>query len=273
MALATELAPETTIVASASDTHQSAVAWAAIFGGAFVMLSITVMLDSLGAGLGFASVSPWPGFGASAGTFAIFAAIWLMIVQWVSAAVGGYLTGRLRKRWIGAHSNEAFFRDTAHGFIAWSVATMITVAAVVVAAAGGIAGAGAVLGVNAPRDAIADRLLRPQSGAATAATANPEVRAEVGRLLAGVGASGMGSDDRAYLSSVVAARAGVDQAEADKRVGAALQQIDDARKAASKTSFFVFFSLIVGAFIACVMAAFGGSLRDEQEEAYARGVV
>src|SRR4051812_11609154 len=64
------------------------------------------------------------------------AAIWMMIVQWVSAAVGGYLTGRLRKRWAGVHTHEAFFRDTAHGFIAWSAATMITAGSIILRSGG-----------------------------------------------------------------------------------------------------------------------------------------
>lgn len=44
-------------------------------------------------------------------------------MQWLSAALGGYVTGRLRTRWVGLHTHQAFFRDTAHGFITWSLAT------------------------------------------------------------------------------------------------------------------------------------------------------
>ncbi len=42
----------------------------------------------------------------------------------MSASVGGYLTGRLRTKWTGVHSHEVFFRDTAHGFLAWALATV-----------------------------------------------------------------------------------------------------------------------------------------------------
>src|SRR4051812_39160638 len=115
-----------TTVVAATDSGQSAVAWACIFGGALTMLAMTLLLNAFGAGMGFAAASPWPGLGASATTFAIFTAVWMLIVQWVSAGLGGYLTGRLRKRWAGMHTHEAFFRDTAHGFLAWSLATMIT---------------------------------------------------------------------------------------------------------------------------------------------------
>src|SRR5690242_16469090 len=78
-------------------------------------------------------------------------AVWLIVVQWLSAALGGYLTGRLRTKWVGVHTDEVYFRDTAHGFLAWAVATVIMAAALssalssaagsVARAAGSLAGA------------------------------------------------------------------------------------------------------------------------------------
>ena len=58
----------------------------------------------------------------------INAAIWLIVIQWISAALGGYIAGRLRSRWHGTHEHEVFFRDTAHGLITWSVATVFVAA-------------------------------------------------------------------------------------------------------------------------------------------------
>ena len=55
----------------------------------------------------------------------------LVIVGVMSSAVGGYLAGRLRTRWMGLHTNEVFFRDTAHGFLAWALATLIGATALV----------------------------------------------------------------------------------------------------------------------------------------------
>ena len=46
------------------------------------------------------------------------------MTQWISAALGGYIAGRLRTKWTGTHTHEVFFRDTAHGLITWSVATV-----------------------------------------------------------------------------------------------------------------------------------------------------
>ncbi|MEO5586173.1 MAG: hypothetical protein ABIQ81_00615 [Novosphingobium sp.] len=102
-----------------------AVDWSAIWAGTSAAIAITLMLLAIGAGLGLASISPWPGVGAKATTFSIGAGIWLIVMQWISSAVGGYLAGRMRTRWHGLHSDETFFRDTAQGLITWSVATMI----------------------------------------------------------------------------------------------------------------------------------------------------
>lgn len=105
----------------------SAVDWSAIWAGTAAAIAVTLMLLALGAGLGLASVSPWPGVGVGAKvtTFSIGAGIWLIVMQWISSAIGGYLAGRMRTRWHGLHSDETFFRDTAQGLVTWSVATMI----------------------------------------------------------------------------------------------------------------------------------------------------
>src|SRR6202049_3317726 len=108
----------------------SAASWPSIIAGAFVAASVSLVLLALGSGLGFASISPWPGQGVTATTFAVTTAIWLIVMQWVSSGVGGYITGRLRTRWTGTHTHEVFFRDTAHGLVMWSVATVLVAAAV-----------------------------------------------------------------------------------------------------------------------------------------------
>ena len=103
----------------------SAVSWSAISAGAVAAIALTLVLVTLGSAFGLAAVSPWPGAGARASTFTIGAGLWLIVTQWLSAAVGGYLAGRLRTRWHGLHGDEAFFRDTAHGLITWALATVI----------------------------------------------------------------------------------------------------------------------------------------------------
>src|SRR5450631_187729 len=125
------------------ESTQSAVSWAAIISGAVVAAAVSLILVALGSALGLSSISPWPG-GASATTFTVMAAIWLVVTQWVASGFGGYLTGRLRTKWVATHTHEVFFRDTAHGFVAWSLATVLT-AALLVSAASSLAAGGARL--------------------------------------------------------------------------------------------------------------------------------
>ena len=83
---------------SVIETRMPAASWGAIMGGAFVIASTALILLALGAGFGLASVSPWPNAGVTAAKFATMAAIWLIVVQWLSSGVGGYVAGRLRPR-------------------------------------------------------------------------------------------------------------------------------------------------------------------------------
>jgi hypothetical protein len=111
--------PEQSVESSAS-----AVEWAAILGGALGATGISIILFTLGSGLGLSTVSPWSWSNPSPTTFGIAAGIWLIVTQWLASALGGYLTGRLRTKWVGIRTDEVFFRDTAHGFLAWALATV-----------------------------------------------------------------------------------------------------------------------------------------------------
>jgi hypothetical protein len=129
----------------------SGVAWPAIIGGAFAAAALSLILLALGSGFGLASVSPWSNTGASATTFTVMAAIWLIVVQWLASGLGGYLTGRLRTKWVGLHTHEVFFRDTANGFLTWAVATVIGAAFLASAAASVVSGTATVIAGAAKR--------------------------------------------------------------------------------------------------------------------------
>lgn len=115
-------------VTNLAASSPSAVSWGAIFAGAAAAAGLSLILLILGAGLGFATTSPWSGEGISAKTFGISTIIWVIFMAFAASAVGGYIAGRLRTKWVGVHTNEVYFRDTAHGFLAWSVATLATAA-------------------------------------------------------------------------------------------------------------------------------------------------
>ena len=252
----------------------SAVAWPAVFAGAVIAASLTLILAALGAGLGFAALSPWKE-GPSAAAFTITAGIWLILTQWLSAGLGGYVTGRLRVRWADADDDEVLFRDTANGLVAWGVGALA--GAILLLAAGSSAiGGGAKLAGDAARampEAAraydADLLLRrpsPETGAAGAAGESDQ-RGEVLRILAKDALAGaMPDEDRAYLVHLVAARTGLPQQEAQKRVDEITDQVkqaaDAARKSAAAFSLFGAFSMLIGAFIAAAAAAVGGRQRD-----------
>jgi hypothetical protein len=111
-----------------NESSSSGVSWAAVIGGAFVAASLGLILLALGTGVGLAVVSPWSNAGVSAATLGVSTIVWMIIVQLVSSAMGGYLAGRLRTRWVSVHTDEVFFRDTAHGFLVWAVGLVLTAA-------------------------------------------------------------------------------------------------------------------------------------------------
>ena len=106
----------------------SAVSWGAVAAGAAAAASISLIMLILGVGLGLSSVSPWALDGISATTFGVSTILWLTLTQLLASAMGGYLAGRLRTKWIDVHTDEVYFRDTAHGFLAWAVASLATAA-------------------------------------------------------------------------------------------------------------------------------------------------
>ena len=122
--MASELLAVETIEETEIDPTQPGVSWAAIAAGAVAAAALSLLLVAFGAGLGLSAVSPWSDSGVSASTFSIGTGIYLCIVAVMSSAIGGYLAGRMRTKISGLHTNEVFFRDTAHGFLAWAFATL-----------------------------------------------------------------------------------------------------------------------------------------------------
>jgi hypothetical protein len=266
-----------------NESSLSAVSWAAIVAGTVAAIALAIVLTSLGAGLGLTSVSAWPNAGASATTFTISAGIGLIVVQWLSSALGGFITGRLRTKWTGLHTHEVFFRDTAHGFLSWALATILgTLLLTAVASSivgGGVRAASTVAGgaVQAATSSVSayavDGLFR--SDRIDASTSTQDAAAQATRILAnGVRNGDVPPADRTYLAQLVAAKTGLSQADAQKRVddtiaGAkdaevkARQTADAARKATGTFAIFTALSLLIGAFVAMAAAAFGGNVRDE----------
>jgi hypothetical protein len=251
------------------EASTSGIAWPPILGGAFAIAATSLILLALGSGFGLASVSPWPNSGASATTFTLMMAIWLIIAQWVASGVGGYLTGRLRTKWVGIHTHEVFFRDTAHGFLAWAVAAVVGVAVLALVASSVLSGVdhrAHTVASGAADGYYVDSLFRSDHPNANAI--DQDVRAETSRILAiGIRNGDIPAADKTYLAQLVAARTGLSQANAEKRVDEVLAKekadADAARKAGAYLSIFTAVSMLIGAFIAAAAAALGGRHRDE----------
>jgi hypothetical protein len=216
----------------------SAVSWGAIFAGASVAAAVSLVLLTLAIGFGMLTVASWPY--VSGTHVAAEAAIALIIMQWVSAALGGYITGRLRTRWVGLHTHEVFFRDTAHGFIAWSVATLV--AAFFFASAAGSAVRG---------DDTQTLNLTPQRHNEYAEERSVERDRNGLVRIASAGAQGLTASAARHLDARLQADP---PAEGMPEV--------DARSAA-RGSIWVALSMLIGAFIASASAAVGGRLRDQ----------
>lgn len=327
-----------TLDAKVVDAPIGAVSWGAIFAGAAAAAALSLILLILGVGLGLSSVSPWSGQGITAATFGVSTVLWLTLTQLAASGMGGYLAGRLRIRWMRTKADEVYFRDTAHGFLAWAVATLVT-AAMLGSAIGSIFSTGAqvagtvtagtaaaaatamqrvapamdstdqvqghgyfvdalfrrpVLAAERATTAADSAAVAPDAAASATPPANtmPATAApssmdaadaarastEAGRIFASAIAKGtMPPEDTKYLGQLVSQRTGLSTMEAEKRVNdiftglqtqlrdaetRARETADKSRKASSYAALWVFISLLSGAFVASLMATFGGRQRD-----------
>ena len=282
-----------------SDTSQSAVSWAAIFAGAAAAAALSLVLVILGFGLGLSSVSPWSNVGATAGTIGIATILWITFTQFAASGVGGYLAGRLRIKWASLHTDEVYFRDTAHGFMAWAVASLATAAllgstltglldtgakagaSIVGGAATAVSTAAGTAAANSDDNGLGyftDSLYRKDAAHQSPPGTPVQSHAEAIRIFATDLKNGaMSDDDRQYLATIVAADTGLSPADAttrvndtfnkakaadDNAVNTAKQAADAARKAAAHAALWMFVSLMIGAFIASFAATAGGRRRD-----------
>lgn len=258
------------------EASDSAVSWGAILAGAVASCALTLVLLSFGTGVGFAVVSPWGRSGVSTTTFEIGTGLYFIVMAMISSAIGGYLAGRLRTKWTGLHTDEVYFRDTAHGFLAWALASVL--GAIVLASPATSLLGGAVSGTTqaaanstqsaGPMDGYVDTLLRSDTPAAQNSANPTDSRGELVRLFTTSFRNGgdLNSADRSYVAKVVSARTGLSQADADKRVSDVTNQIksdlEKARKAAMQIAIWLTLSLFIGALSAALAAMEGGGLRD-----------
>lgn len=280
-----------------NSSGHSGVSWAAIFAGAATAAALSLLLIMLGAGLGFSAVSPWANEGVGAKGLGITAIIWLAVTQIIASGMGGYLAGRLRVKWTNMHGDEVYFRDTAHGFLAWAVATLVT-ATLIAGSVSSVIGSGvqasasvasgaatamssaasSAAGSNANKssDYFIDTLFRDDRGTAVSEDAAHGTVARI--FVHSLGNDGqLSNEDRTYLAQIVAQRTNLSQPEAEQRVdqvyAKAHQAVEDAKikakeaadtaaKVSAWSTLWMFITLLIGAFFASLCATFGGRRRD-----------
>lgn len=276
----------------------AAVSWGAVLAGAAATAAFALILLTLGSGLGLSALSPWSTSSHEVALFGFAAIVWICVTQILTCGLGGYIAGRLRTRWGSLHRDETYFRDTVHGFLAWSIATLFT-AGILGSVVGNITHAGteaaaaltssSVSNTDRPAEPwpvgyLADSLFRMPAGVSpdVNAQATPVPRAEVIRILENSAASrsSLSSNDSAYLARLIARRTGLAESDAQARVtttynelltklqaadNAAKVAADKARRAAIHISLWLFISMLMGAFSASLMATHGGRVRDADQ--------
>ncbi len=276
---------------SSLESSQSAVLFGPIIAGALAASAVALVLGLVGTGMGFVVATASDGALSAVTKFASTTAISLVVIEWLSSGVGGYVTGRLRARWASVHDDEVFFRDTVHGFLGWCIATLVAVG-MLASAFTSVLGVGASAASNiagqAARGAASnsslisregdywvDELMRSnQASVATPPDMANDARAQLGRIVAREAAGQATPEDKDYAAQLIARTTGASVEDSRKRVDTVSAQIDSAkqaaadalssaRKVAATTSLMAALALIVGAFIASAAAALGGHRRDE----------
>ena len=286
---------ETIVVAPAAtgtEEHHSYVDWPAVIAGIVLASAISLVLLAFGSAIGLSFAD----FNASDDVnpvwIAIAAASWLLWVQISSFMAGGYLTGRLRRRFNDATEDESDIRDGAHGLLVWAGALVIGAIIAVggigaaVSAVGSAVGTATTAASNVADDAdgggldpqayFVDTLFRAPAGAAPAAGSLQDFRGEATRILANGAVTGAVPDaDKAYLAQLVSANTGLSPEESTTRVNEVLTAVDQAKAQAAEAAeearkwtvlgaFLTAASLLVSGVGAYWAAMKGGNHRDKQ---------
>lgn len=268
----------------------SAVSWSAILAGAAATAAMSLILLILGSGLELSAISPWAQEGISATTFTVTTILWACFSSLVAAGVGGYLAGRLRTRWLAVDPDEVYFRDTAHGFLTWAVATLAT-ATLLTTVVAGILSAGVKTTVAIAESVVEtgveqyflDSLFRRSDNtgllSGDSVETPPATIAETGRIVAyALTVDSMPGDDLRYAAQLIAGQTGLSEQEAAQRVTDLVARIrsqlleaetaatiaaEQARETAAYAALWLVVTLLGGAFVASLSATFGGRQRDQ----------
>lgn len=268
---------EATSTPTAPPSTLRRISWGAIIGGTVAAISILLLLNLLGVGIGASTIDPMQG-DRPGGGMAIGAGIWFVLSFLIALAVGGWAAGRL----VGVANKKD---GMLHGFLTWGVTSMVLIWALTSAVGGLIGGATSVLGKTASLTGQGAKSAAPAiSGVVQQATGvtPQEVQQQAGDLVSdpsfqafvsGVMRDGQANpQDRANLAQVISQRRGVSPAEADAQITQWQQQLartkqqvgqmaaevgDKAAAGVSRAALVAFAALLLGAIAATVGGGLG----------------
>jgi hypothetical protein len=262
---------------TAPTLHIPYVQWGPVIAGALAAAALALVLHSFAGAIGLAVTSTAPTWRDASIALWILSGLYLILVALAAYGLGGYVAGRLRARLSPATPDEIEFRDGVHGLLVWAIATLLSASLLLGAASsatrlaapsgGSVGPATSVAGENIIAFDI-DRLFRGERRGGEADVAY--TRAEAARiLLTSSSHSGVMADDRSYLTRLVAARTGLGQPDAERRVDTAIarakENIARARRSTVILAFMVGAAALLGAAAAWFAAGVGGQHRDNNQ--------
>jgi hypothetical protein len=198
--------------------------------------------------------------------------LYLVLTAIAAYGFGGYVSGLLREP-MSAPADEVEFRDGMHGLLVWALATLLTAAFALATAqsvtrlaapAGGTAGPATSVGGENIIAFDLDRLFRSERPV----DGNVDYdRAQAARILLTTSSHrGMLPEDRTFLVRLVAARTGLAQPEAERRVDDVAARAKENIGRARRTGVIMAFAAGAGALLGLAAAWFaacaGGQVRD-----------
>jgi hypothetical protein len=159
---------------SAPESAVSSISWSAVIAGALTAWAVTLVVLTAGAAFGFSVLSPYDNSSTLSATgFQVATGVFTLITAVVASTFGGYVAGRLRTRWVDVHTDEVYFRDTAHGFLAWALATLLG-ALMIALSATSVASGSASNPANGPSMTMTRSATAPATARSTSMTASEQ---------------------------------------------------------------------------------------------------
>ena len=213
------------------------VSWGAILAGVVVALSIQLLLNLLGIGVGASTITPTEGNNPGAG-LAIGAGIWFVVSALISLYAGGWASGRLAGT-VGRKDGMI------HGFATWSLTTLLTFYLLTTTVGGILGGAASLLHKTASLTGQSATAAAPMLGnlASEATGVTPdEIRQQAGDVASDPHFQAFATDmvkngqptaeDRNNLVQLVAQKQNISPQQADAEVSGWQQKFADAKQQA-----------------------------------------